>query len=69
MVVKAIYGGRVTDPNDRITVNLILEDFYCPDMLKPNQKFVSTGTYFVPSEGDLASYKGFLRSDGFPLTN
>jgi dynein heavy chain len=35
MVAEANYGGRVTDPNDRFTVSLILEDFYCPDMLKP----------------------------------
>lgn len=69
MVAEANYGGRVTDPNDRVTVNLILEDFYCPDMLKPNHKLVQTGAYFVPSEGDLASYQDFLRSDEFPLTD
>ena len=69
MVAEANYGGRVTDPNDRITINLVLEDFYCPDMLKPNNKLVSNGAYFVPSEGDLASYQEFLRSDEFPMTD
>jgi dynein heavy chain len=34
MVAEANYGGRVTDINDRTLINVILEDFYCPAMLK-----------------------------------
>jgi dynein heavy chain len=30
MVAEANYGGRVTDINDRLTIMLILEDFYNP---------------------------------------
>lgn len=30
MVAEANYGGRVTDPNDRVCINIILEDFYNP---------------------------------------
>jgi len=69
MVAEANYGGRVTDANDRITIGLILEDFYCPDMLKPNHKLVPSGKYFVPDDGQLASYQDFLRSDAFPLND
>jgi len=43
MVSEANYGGRVTDGNDRITINLILEDFYNSDMLKPNHKLIPGG--------------------------
>lgn len=28
MVAEANYGGRVTDPNDRTCISVILEDFY-----------------------------------------
>jgi len=56
MVAEANYGGRVTDVNDRVTLNFILEDFYNPSMLKPNHKLVDSGKYVVPLEGDLASY-------------
>jgi len=69
MVAEANYGGRVTDPNDRFTVNLILEDFYCPDMLKPQHKLTTNGAYYVPPEGELDTYQDFLRSDLFPLTD
>ena len=34
MVSEANYGGRVTDPMDRRAINLILEDFYSPEILK-----------------------------------
>lgn len=30
MVAEANYGGRVTDPKDRLTINVILEEFYNP---------------------------------------
>lgn len=53
MVAEANYGGRVTDPNDRTTINLILQDFYCPEMLNKNHKLSESGTYYVPSTGDL----------------
>ena len=45
MVAEANYGGRVTDPNDRVTIMLLLEDFYNPDMLKPEHKLVESGKY------------------------
>lgn len=53
MVAEANYGGRVTDPKDRVSIGVILEEFYNPNMLKPNHKLVDTGRYFVPPEGTL----------------
>jgi len=61
MVAEANYGGRVTDVNDRVTLNFILEDFYCPAMLKPNHKLVESGKYVVPPEAELESYQDFIR--------
>lgn len=63
MVAEANYGGRVTDPNDRVCIMLILEDFYCPEMLKPNHKLVESGKYVVPPVGDLQSYQDYIRNE------
>jgi len=60
MVAEANYGGRVTDPNDRVTIMLLLEDFYNPDMLKPEHKVVESGKYWVPKTGELSSYIEFI---------
>ena len=38
MVAEANYGGRVTDDKDRILIKIILEDFYSPNILKPDHK-------------------------------
>lgn len=61
MVAEANYGGRVTDPNDRVTIMLILEDFYCPEMLKNNHKLSESGKYYVPTVGKLEGYRDFIR--------
>ena len=63
MVAEANYGGRVTDPKDRITINVILVEFYNPNMLKKNHKLTENGIYFVPDEGELVSYQDFLRNE------
>ena len=68
MVAEANYGGRVTDVNDRVTLNFILEDFYCPAMLKPNHKLVESGKYVVPPEAELQSYQDFIR-DQMPMND
>jgi dynein heavy chain len=68
MVAEANYGGRVTDPNDRTCISLILEDFYNPNMLKNNHKLSESGKYYVPSEGDLASYITFIK-ETLPLND
>jgi dynein heavy chain len=68
MVAEANYGGRVTDPNDRVTINLLLEDFYNPEMLNKNHKLSESGKYYVPTVGDLGSYCTFIR-DELPMTD
>lgn len=68
MVSEANYGGRVTDPNDRTLINLILEDFYNPQMLDKNHKLSESGTYYVPDIGDLLHYREFIR-DELPIND
>ena len=68
MVAEANYGGRVTDPNDRTCISLVLEDFYAPDMLKDKHKMSESGKYIVPQEGDLNSYQTYIREE-MPLND
>jgi len=68
MVAEANYGGRVTDPNDRTCISLVLEDFYSPEMLKDKHKMSESGKYIVPTEGDLNSYQEYIR-DEMPLND
>jgi dynein heavy chain len=68
MVAEANYGGRVTDPNDRVTIGLVLEDFYCPEMLEKNHKLSQSGKYYVPSVGELYTYQDFVREE-LPLND
>jgi dynein heavy chain len=54
MVAEANYGGRVTDPNDRTCIEVILKDFYTPEILKDNYRFSTSGKYYAPECGSLA---------------
>jgi dynein heavy chain len=62
MVAEANYGGRVTDANDRVTLNFILEDFYNPSMLKKNNPLCEGKKYFVPDVGPVESYIEFIQT-------
>lgn len=68
MVAEANYGGRVTDPNDRTCISIILEDFYNPNMLKDKHKLVESGKYIVPQEGDINSYINYIK-DEMPMND
>lgn len=68
MVAEANYGGRVTDPNDRIMINTILDDFYNKSVLKDDHKFSPSGIYYCPREGDHSSYLDFIQND-IPLND
>jgi dynein heavy chain len=61
MVAEANYGGRVTDPMDRRSINMILADFYSPGMLKDGYKFSESGKYYVPPDGTLSQYVDFIK--------
>lgn len=61
MVAEANYGGRVTDPQDRRAIQLILSDFYCPEMIsESNHKLSESGAYFVPPDGSKEDYISFI---------
>jgi len=38
---------------DRRCINLILTDFYTPEILKDDYKFSESGKYYAPPEGSI----------------
>jgi dynein heavy chain len=56
MVAEANYGGRVTDPQDRRCISVILEDFYTPRILDDSYKMTKSGKYYAPPDGTLESF-------------
>ena len=68
MVAEANYGGRVTDSNDRVCINIILEDYYTPKILKDDYRFSPSGKYYAPPIGPLSNVVTFIKED-LPLTD
>nr|CCC95695.1 unnamed protein product [Trypanosoma congolense IL3000] len=50
------YGGRVTDPLDRGTLQTILRQYICPGIMQLDFKFSSSGMYYVPQTVELESF-------------
>ncbi len=61
MVAEANYGGRVSDSKDRRLINVLLSDFYTEKILKDDYKFSKSGIYFAPVEGNLESYRQYIK--------
>ena len=69
MVAEANYGGRVTDVHDRITIDVILRDFYNDKMInEENHKLCESGKYYVPSDGQREDYIKFIE-DKIPIND
>eukprot|EP00928_Gymnodinium_smaydae_P068047 TRINITY_DN5109_c0_g5_i1.p1 TRINITY_DN5109_c0_g5~~TRINITY_DN5109_c0_g5_i1.p1 ORF type:complete len:4182 (+),score=1201.92 TRINITY_DN5109_c0_g5_i1:1381-13926(+) len=62
---EANYGGRVTDADDRVTIAVIITDFYCEDILKDSYKFSPSGIYYAPSFTSKEGYMEYVR--GLPI--
>ena len=67
MVAEANYGGRVTDPKDRRCINVLLQDFYTPNILTEGHKLSVSGKYYAPS-GDLDNFIEYIK-ETMPLND
>ncbi|KEG14779.1 putative dynein heavy chain [Trypanosoma grayi] len=50
------YGGRVTDPLDRGTLQTILRSYICPSIMENDFMFSPSGNYYAPPAGSLQSF-------------
>lgn len=55
------YGGRVTDDKDRRCMEMIMENFYTPEIFDDNYKFSPSGIYFAPKFTDYNGYIKYLK--------
>ena len=63
LISDANYGGRVTDDWDRRLVNTYMHQFICPDTIAmDNYPLSELPDYYVPSDGDLKSYKDYIKT-------
>jgi dynein heavy chain len=67
LVTACNYGGRVTDDKDARTLDAVLRGFYSPEILEDGYRLSEGGTYFVPSDGPLASYVDYVKA--LPLSD
>ncbi|KAL2642111.1 hypothetical protein R1flu_009698 [Riccia fluitans] len=59
------YGGRVTDAQDRRTLNVILATIYTPRILNEDYWLSRSGIYYAPSDGNYDHYVEHIKQ--FPL--
>lgn len=62
LTAECNYGGRVTDGNDRILIEVLLKDYYNERVFSDDYKFSPSGTYYAPPHGDADSYVQYAAS-------
>jgi dynein heavy chain len=63
LIAEANYGGRVTDDWDRRLVNVYISELFCEEAVHADKFMLSDlAEYYIPEDGDLKSYKEFVRS-------
>ena len=62
MVSETNYGGRVTEPNDRKLIKLILKQYFTERIFSEDYKFSASGTYYCPADGDLETCRHYIRT-------
>ena len=63
LIAEANYGGRVTDDWDRRLVNVYINQYLCDEAIDiENFPLSELPEYFIPADGDLNSYKEFIKT-------
>ncbi|KAJ7313213.1 hypothetical protein JRQ81_004492 [Phrynocephalus forsythii] len=61
LIAGVNYGGHVTDDWDRRLLTTYINDFFCEQsILAPAYKLSALDTYYIPKDGNLASYKEYI---------
>ena len=56
LISECNYGGRVTDPQDRVLLNVMLKNFINPDVFRENYHYSESSDYFNPGVGSFNFY-------------
>lgn len=61
LIAEANYGGRVTDPQDRRLIMVILKTYFTEDILTNTYKFSESGTYYAPNNGSQEVFSQYIK--------
>lgn len=59
LTAECNYGGRVTDANDRVLIQVLLQDYFNERIFSDDYTFSPSGLYFAPAHGDADSYVSY----------
>ena len=62
LTAECNYGGRVTDKNDRITIEILLNDYFNDRIFDDDYKFSPSGIYYAPKFGEASAYVEYAKS-------
>ncbi|KAG1713130.1 hypothetical protein DVH05_000853 [Phytophthora capsici] len=62
MVADISYGGRITDRWDKRTNSSIMRNLFCKGVMDDSYGFTTSGLYYAPAEGSLASVREYVSS-------
>lgn len=62
LVADVNYGGRVTDPKDKILIASLLQKYFTPEIMNDSYKLSRLEGYFAPVEGPLDDVKAYVNS-------
>uniref|UniRef100_A0A8C8SM12 Dynein axonemal heavy chain 2 n=1 Tax=Pelusios castaneus TaxID=367368 RepID=A0A8C8SM12_9SAUR len=61
LIAGVNYGGHVTDSWDRRLLSTYINDYFCEQSLAaPFYKLSALDTYYIPKDGNLASYRDYI---------
>ena len=62
LTAECNYGGRVTDANDRILIEVLLKDYYTDRIFSDDYKFSPSGLYYAPPHGEAEAYVNYAKT-------
>jgi dynein heavy chain len=62
LTAECNYGGRVTDANDRILIEILLQDYFTERIFQEEYRFSPSGLYYAPAHGEQESYIEYAKT-------
>lgn len=62
LVADVNYGGRVTDPKDKILISSMLHKYFTPEIMNDSYRLSRLDGYYAPPEGPLQDVKDYVNS-------